>query len=641
MVVTRYASVLLVCALACAPELAQASFSDQTASAGLTHTTALPFDMMQRQMYCGASVGDFNADGWPDLFMLGGGDAGTADALYLNNGDGTFTDHAAAWGVQKVHRGRGTTVGDFNNDGWDDIFVTSGGDMTGGDRVGQHMLYRNNGNGTFTDIAVSAGVNQSSFALLTATGAAFGDYDLDGDLDLYVCNWEGTDGNDLYLNNGDETFTDATGAAGLGHHHYGFSPRFVDMNGDRYPELIIASDYGTSKYYVNDGDGTFTRNTTTGTGVEDNGMGSVIGDFNRDGLPDWYVTSIYNPATVQDGNFMYINQGNDTYTVVPEADGARDGGWGWGAEAIDIDHDGWTDIVETNGWMPTEWLTENSYMWRNNGDLTFTEVQGAGTGFQHVSQGRGLLLIDYDRDADMDIVMTGWDEPVTLFRNDISGPNTNSIEILLDTDASATLAPDGYGSKVTITAGGVTQHAWPNGGSTYLGRSQMATHFGIGAATTVDITVEWSDGSTTTANAVAANQIVTLAPSSGGGPSPGESSDGSGGPGELMSAAYNRGTGMIDVAFAPACDASDHTIYYGDLANVSTYTYTGAACWRGNTGVSSFDPAGLSSAFFMIVGNNGVVEGSYGRDRFGSERPQDTTAGCQLPQDLSGVCGLP
>jgi len=639
-VVKRYVRILLACSLLCAPVLAQTSFSDQTTSAGLGHTTALPFDMTQRQMYCGGSVGDFNKDGWPDLFLLGGGDTSTADALYLNNGDGTFTNHAAAWGVAKIHRGRGTTVGDFNNDGWDDIYITSGGDMLDGDRVGQHMLYRNNGDGSFTDIAVSAGVNRSSFALLTATGSTFGDYDLDGDLDLYVSGWEGTDANHLYLNNGNETFTDVTGSTGLGHHHYAFSPRFVDMNGDRYPELIIAADYGTSKYYVNDQDGTFTHYTTqSGVGLEKNGMGSAIGDFNRDGLPDWYVTSIYNPATDQDGNYLFINQGNDTYTFVPEEDGARDGGWGWGAEAIDIDHDGWTDIVETNGWMPTEWLTENSYMWRNNGNLTFTEVQGAGTGFEHVSQGRGLLLIDYDRDADMDIVLTGWDEPVALFRNDISGADTNAIEVLLDTDASTTLAPDGYGSKITITAGGVTQYAWPNGGATYLGRSQMASHFGIGAATSVDITAEWSDGTTTTATGVAANQIVTLAPQTGG-PAPGEPSEG-GAPEELMVASKNDATGLIDVAFSPACDASNHTIYYGDLANVSTYAYSGASCWRGNSGTTSFDPAGLSSAFFMIVGNNGVVEGSYGRDTLGAERPQDTTAACQLPQNLSGVCSLP
>jgi len=148
------------------------TFSDQTVAAGLSHTTSLPQSMVQRQMFGGGSVGDFNQDGWPDVFLLGGGGNGTADALYINNGNGTFTDEAASWGVDLVHHGKGSTVGDFNNDGWPDLYVTSGGDMTEGDRTGQHLLYRNNGNGTFTNIASSAGVNQTSVNDTTATGAA-------------------------------------------------------------------------------------------------------------------------------------------------------------------------------------------------------------------------------------------------------------------------------------------------------------------------------------------------------------------------------------------------------------------------------------------------------------------------------------
>jgi hypothetical protein len=634
------ATLVVLGGLVCSPALSQVSFSDQTAAAGLGHATALPTDMSQRYMYCGGSVGDFNRDGWPDLFLLGGGDAGTADALYFNNGDGTFTDHAAAWGVQKVHRGRGSTVGDFNNDGWDDIYVTSGGDMTDVDRVGQHMLYRNNGDDTFTDIAVTAGVNQSSTTQKPATGAAFGDYDLDGDLDLYVCGWEGGPSNRLYRNNDDETFSDVTISAGLGQHHHGFSPRFVDMNGDRYPELIVSADYFTSKYYINDGDGTFTDGTVaSGTGMESNGMGGTVGDFNRDGLPDWYVTSIYNDSTIQDGNYLYVNQGNHTFTPIPEADGARDGGWGWGVDTLDFDHDGWVDLVETNGFYTAQWQGENSYLFRNNGNMTFSEEQGPTSGFEHATQGRTLLLIDYDRDADMDLVFTGWDEPVALFRNDVSGADTHSIEIALDASGSSFLPPQGYGAKITATAGGVSQYAWPNGGSTYLGRSQMVTHFGLGAETSVDLTVQWSNGLLTTAAGVAADQIVTLGPPVAG--APGEASGGGAGGAGLMKAHLNRTTGLIEVEYTPSCNGSNHTIYYGDLANVSTYGYTGAACWRGNSGLTSFDPSGLTSAFFLIVGNTGLLEGSYGTDRFSTERPIYTAGACPLPQDLSAGCGLP
>jgi hypothetical protein len=626
--------VLAAAALAGGALSAQVAFSDQTAAAGLSHTTNLFMDISQRQMFCGGAVGDFNRDGWPDIFLLGGG--GAPDALYINQG-GTFSEESAAWGVDLVHRGHGATAGDFNNDGWPDIYVTSSGDMTEGSRVGQHLLYRNNGNGTFTNVALAAGVSLTSAVNLTFTGAAFGDYDLDGDLDLMVCNWDGQDGNRLFRNNGDETFTNATAAAGVGFHYYGFSPRFVDMNGDRYPELLISADFGSSQYYINDGDGTFTRSDTSGTGLDTNGMGGTVGDFNRDGLPDWYVTSIYAETNeIQDGNYLYVNQGNHTYTPLPESAGAKDGGFGWGTDAVDCDHDGWVDLIETNGWPPPEFLAENSYIFRNNGDLTFNEVQGGTSGFDHVSQGRSLMLLDYDRDGDMDVLLTGWDEPVALYRNEVSGPNTNWIQLHLDTSGADGLAPEGYGSRVIATAGGVTQYDWITGGATYLGRSQPVAHFGLGAATSVDLTVEWADGSTTTLLDVAANQILTVAPSVAG--APGAASPQST-PESLMSVGYDDATGVIGIAYTPACDATNHTVYFGDLADVATYDYSGAACGRGTSGTTSFHPGAIENVFFVIVGNTGVVEGSYGADGDGAERPEDTgTAGCDLPLDLSGTC---
>jgi len=616
---------------------AEVAFSDQTATAGLSHTTDLFMDMSQRQMYCGGAVADFNRDGWPDLFLLGGGAA--VDALYINDGDGSFTDEAAAWGVGLTHRGRGATAGDFNNDGWPDLYITSGGDMNDGDRTGQHLLYRNNGNGTFTDIAVAAGVNEVSVVKLTPTGAAFGDYDLDGDLDLFVCGWEAADSNKLFRNNGDETFTNVTVEAGVAVNFYGFSPRFVDMDGDRYPELLISGDFGTSQYFINDGDGTFTRSTTAGTGLDTNGMGGTVADFNRDGRPEWYVTSIYRDGTIQDGNYLYVNQGNHQYEALTESAGARDGGFGWGTDAIDCDHDGWVDIVETNGWVDPEFVGEASYLFRNNGDMTFNEAQGGTSGLEHVSQGRSLMLLDYDRDGDMDLLMTGWDEPVALFRNEISGPNTNWIEIKLDTGAEPGLAPDGYGSRVVATTGGVTQYSWVDGGATYLGRSQPVAHFGLGGATTVDITVEWPDGTETLLSDAAVNQIITLGPTVGGAPGP--ASDPAA-PAEQMRAGYTAASGLIELSYTPSCDASNHTIYYGDLADVGSYGYSGASCGRGVSGSTSFDPAGLDNLFFIIVGNTGMVEGSYGLDSTGSERPEDTgTASCDFPRDLSGACSSP
>lgn len=598
-------------------------FSDQTVASGLVHSPSMFFDMNAGGMFAGGAVADFDRDGWYDLFLIGGGF--TADALFLNNGDGTFADHAASWGVDAMHRGQGATAGDFNGDGWPDLYVTSAGVVTGPNAPGAHRLYRNNGDGSFTDIAVSAGVSLGSPTYFNGTGSAFGDYDLDGDLDLFVCTWDGMNGNKLFRNNGDETFTDVTAAAGIAQTFFGYSPRFIDMNGDRWPELLVAADFGTSRYFVNDGDGTFTDGTNAaGVGLDENGMGTTVGDFNRDGLPDWFVTSIYESGAKL-GNFLYVNQGGDTFVDLPESAGAKHGGWGWGAEAMDFDHDGFLDIVETNGWN-NQYENLPAYFYRNNGNMTFTEVQ-AGSGFDHTGQGRSVLTLDYDRDGDMDVVLTAFNEPVTLFRNDLSGADINWIQVALDTSGDPTKSPDGYGAKVTATSNSGTQYSWINGGASYLGRSQPVAHFGLATDTTVDVTVEWPDGTTTTVMGLAANQRTTLTPSVAG--APGEAS---------MQASYNRTTGEIDINFTPACDATDHTIYYGDLANVSSYTYSGAACFRGNSGVASFDP-GMASVYFMIVGTTGVVEGSYGRDGAGFERPEHVSGtACDLSQDLSGVC---
>jgi hypothetical protein len=351
------------------------------------------------------------------------------------------------------------------------------------------------------------------------------------------------------------------------------------------------------------------------------------------------VTSIFADTTNQDGNYLYINQGNHQYTVLPAASGARDGGWGWGADALDLDHDGFIDLAETNGWPLAEWAAENSYLFRNNGDMTFTEAQGGASGFDYVGQGRSLMLLDYDRDGDMDVLITGWDEPVVLFRNDVSGPNTRWIEIALDTTGDPGLAPEGYGSRVVATTGSVSQYSWVNGGATYLGRSQPVAHFGLGGASLVDLTVEWSDGTTTAVPDVATNQILTLGPTIAG--NPGEASGGSN-PAGQMRARYDKATGRIDVTYTPSCGSSNHTIYYGPLSSVSAYIYSGAACGRGMSGTTSFVPAGVSNAFFVIVGNTGAVEGSYGVNGLGAQRPEDTaTPACDLPQNLTATCAGP
>ena len=491
------------------------SFSDQTEAAGLSLVHAPPLDERPARMLGGAAAGDFNNDGWVDLFVVGGGLR--PDAFFINMGDGTFEDRAVEAGLADPHLGAGTAVGDYNGDGWLDLYVTSWGDPLA-PTTGQHRLYRNNGDGTFTDVAVEAGVNQTAPFIRDGFGATFGDYDLDGDLDLYVGGWfRESDGNRLFRNNGDGTFTDVTAEAGLDfpEHVFGFSPCFVDMDRDAYPELLLVADIETSHYLVNNGDGTFTNYTAeSGTSLEQNGMGSAVADFNNDGLPDWYVTAVhdYELAGRGPGNRLYYNLGEHQFEELAAAAGANDGGWGWGTVGVDVNHDGLVDIVETNGWIWEAYVGIMSRVWLNNGDDTFSEVAGT-TGFDHTLQGRGLLSFDYDRDGDRDFVVTAWNDDLRLYRNDLAGPDTNWLQVVLDTNDVPTLAPDGYGSRLVVRIGDQELHRDVVNCSNYLTHSELTAHFGLGAAEVVDeLRVEWTDGNVTIVTDIAANQTVTVSP---------------------------------------------------------------------------------------------------------------------------------
>lgn len=241
---------------------AQVMLTNRTVEAGLNvihspHKDIIPSAM--QWMTGGMAVGDFNNDGHQDLFWICGG--GDPDRLFINDGKGSFDEQAVAWGIDELHGGCGAAVGDYDGDGWDDIYVSSFGTVSEALEPGHNRLYHNNGNGTFSEVAEAAGVNYASQSVPGGFGAAFGDYDLDGDLDLMVTRWGNeVSGDRLYQNNGDGTFTDVTdealGAAIFG--VWGFQPAFIDMNGDLYPELLIAGDFKESRYFVNNGDGTFT-----------------------------------------------------------------------------------------------------------------------------------------------------------------------------------------------------------------------------------------------------------------------------------------------------------------------------------------------------------------------------------------------
>jgi hypothetical protein len=510
-------------------------FSNQTASTGIVSTHATS-GFAQFVYAGGAAVGDFDRDGRQDLFVISGGSGGQPDRLFMNNGDGTFTNRAAEWGLTLVHKGKSVCVGDYDNDGWLDLYVTSAGPVGQNPGPGHHKLYRNNGNGTFTNVAAAAGVATADATADSAWSSVFGDYDLDGDLDLFVTGFAGTPSNTehrLFRNNGNGTFTNVTTSiglfAGIGP-VAGLSARFVDMNGDRYPELLLGGDFkGTgqyvgSRYFANDGDGTFTdRTVASGTGKEENGMGQTVGDFDNDLRTDWYVTSIFHPPFNWTGNKLYRNVATHSFVEMSGPAGVADGGYGWGAVAVDFNHDGWLDIAETNGdgTAGSPFFNEQSYLWMNDGvasPLRFTE-QALAAGFSHFGRGRALLSFDYDDDGDQDLVLVAALEPLTVFRNDIApgGPETAWLRVFLDTSARPGLAPDGFGAKVVVEADGIARMRTIDGGVSYLGTSELSAHVGLGSAQgPAKITVAWPDGSTTTLENVALNQtlVVAAAPTS-------------------------------------------------------------------------------------------------------------------------------
>ena len=516
------------------PALGQVTLTESTSRAGLTamhspDADGIPF--LQEWMTGGVGVGDFNGDGCMDVYWVGGGLV--PDKLFINacDGSGTFTDQAAAWGLTDLHCGNGVAIGDYDADGRTDIYVTSFGVPGDPDNApGQHRLYHNDG-GSFTNVAAAAGVN---FSCPPATGnpagygAAFGDYDLDGLLDLCVGSWWGDDEClRLYHNNGDGTFTDVTTAA-LGETIgaiWGFQPAFVDMDGDRYPELLISADFVTSRYFVNNGDGSFTDMTgPSGTGLDETGMGQTVADFDNDGLLDWYVTAIHKddpePDDVNVGNMLYMARGDHVYVENSGPAGANDGGWGWGTVAVDLDHDTRIDILEVNGRPDIcgpgggEWACEPGYLFWNTGNAIFTDI-AATAGFDHIGEGRGIALIDADNDGDLDVLVTTNSAGFTYYRNDTAGGNW--LRIILDTSTNPLLAPDGFGTRVLATVGGQTYVRYLSGSPSFLSVSEPAIHFGLGAAVTVDeLRVEWSKGYVSTLHDVAANtQLTVIAPALG------------------------------------------------------------------------------------------------------------------------------
>jgi hypothetical protein len=506
--------VSILIGLAGAPAGAQTlSFTEIAAQAGIDHTYACAegHPGMHRQMVGGVVVADFNNDGWPDLFAPTGGVE--PDRLYINRGDGTFADEARAWGIDQRRRTGGVAVGDVNRDGWVDLFVVSYGDAPGAPGPTHSRLFLNRaqeGARTFEDVATVAGVARVS-QVTDGMGACFGDFDLDADLDLFVSAWsDAPGGNRLFRNDGCDAqgvprFTDVTEEMGLETDNLrGFTPRFVDLTGDRFPELLLTNDFGTSRYYENQGGESFEdRTQAAGVSHDCNGMGSSVGDVDADGDLDWFMTNIYFPPPVDGcGNTLYLQapdaHGRVTFVERAREVGVLDAGWGWGTELVDLDLDGDLDLLATGGWSSFPAVPARVYLNRleRAEGLSFEERAEA-TGLEFIGQGRGLVTLDLDRDQDRDVVIVDGAGPMRLFRNNLDDPS-RGVTLLLKTGVNPCLAPGGIGTRIEARIGGRTLVRVVDGAGTYLGASETSVLLGLGGAPAFDrITLEWADGTRT------------------------------------------------------------------------------------------------------------------------------------------------
>ncbi len=520
-----------------APTLPQ--FSDQTVSSGLsfTHSTSLSTVLGVRKewhmMTPGAAVADFNRDGWQDVFINGGSDQNSA--LFINEGDGTFVDRATEWGIDLTDaEGSSVSVGDVNNDGWIDVYV--------GTMDGRNFLLLNTGLASFTENAIGAGVDLTvppggEDYQHNTFGGAFGDVDLDGDLDLYTTQWwyDSVFGNRLFLNDGTGVFTDVTEAYGLMdqafNEYWAFTPIFQDMDGDFYPELLVASDFLTSHYFTNDGDGTFTKVTNNGTATDENGMGAAVGDYDGDGDPDWFVTSIYDDDWMVEananwgitGNRLYRNDGANQFTddtgpggefppIGPDGPGVRHGYWGWGTAFADFDHDGDLDISMTNGFQlppggtnrDPDFVTDPTRLFINNGDFQNGPEWSENAvvcGVDHTGDGKGLIAFDADNDGDLDLLITSNLSDVVFYRNDIDQivPSYDNTWVQLELDPPAGVAPTGIGARIDIVVNDQTITRWVHTSGSFMCNIPSRVHAGFAPAELIDsITIAWPDGQVTT-----------------------------------------------------------------------------------------------------------------------------------------------
>ncbi|MFN8006660.1 MAG: CRTAC1 family protein [Terriglobia bacterium] len=483
----------------------------------------------------GAAFFDYDNDGNQDIYLVNGSSRNSQktgklphDYLLRNNGDGTYTDVTTRAKLGDTEWGGGVAVGDYNNDGFLDLYVTN---------YGPNKLYRNNGDGTFTDVAEKAGVADPHWAIPKwSMGAAFGDADNDGYVDLFVANFsdfnyqpqlpapsesspckmkgvpiacapDKYDGQQhlFYHNNGDGTFTDYTKQAGLirrdpGH---GFAVVFSDFDNDGDQDIYVANDAGPNFYYINDGKGHFTdASVISGTSVDEFGhsqgsMGLTVGDPNNDGLPDIFITNF-----IDQKRTLYLNQGKNFFSDETTLFGLGAVGFhysGWGTKFFDFDNDGWLDLFFTNGHTmeqlepayPNDPFAQPSYLLRNIKGQTFEDVSEA-TGFRTIRDkvSRGTAFADYDNDGDIDILIINKNDTPYLLRND--GGNSQHWIAIRTEGVKSNRA--GLGAKVIVSGGGMTRYFEVRGSDSYLSSNDLRAHIGMGKLEEGNVEIQWPSG---------------------------------------------------------------------------------------------------------------------------------------------------
>jgi hypothetical protein len=540
---------------------ARAVFTDVTAAAGLVYAQYDPADLLScltapspfgcpiEWLTGGAATADVDGDGWPDLYVTR---LDAPDLLFRNRGDGTFEDVTAPAGLAGFDlQSNGAGFADVDNDGDPDLYVLGVG-LASDPVNGRFHLFINDGTGAFSEEAVARGADVASGQHRGGQSVAFGDYDRDGWIDIYTTEWREpyqTPGvlshNRLLRNLGPAApghFEDATVAAGVqldrapaclaglaGCRAFGFAPAFVDLDGDRWPDLAVAADFGTSVLFWNDGDGTFSEGTAAaGVGSDENGMGSTFGDFDADGDLDWFVTSIYDPEQLcqggacnwgASGNRLYRNEGARVFSDATDTAGVRDGGWGWGTVFLDADNDADLDLVMTNGVdYPTITLEapfedDPIRYWENDGSGAMTE-DAAAMALTDTGSGKGLLTFDYDRDGDLDLFLVNNRTGGLLYRNDLAaGHDWLRVRV----EGGTAFNRDGIGAIVTVEAspGDPGRVRQIGASSHFLGESERVAHFGLGdhPGPVHRVRVEWPGRGTADYDAVTPNQtLVAVAP---------------------------------------------------------------------------------------------------------------------------------